>query len=45
MTNKVWVSVQSEASVLFVAMSAVTVERSLAVEVARLVKASRVSFS
>ena len=41
-TNKAWVEVQLEVSVLFVTVSAATEERSLAVEVARLAKSSSV---
>ena len=43
MTNKAWVAVHSAASVLFVTVSTATADRSLAVEVARLAKTSRVS--
>ena len=44
MTNKAWVAVQSAASLLFVTVSAATAERLLAVGVARLAKASSVSY-
>ena len=43
MTNKSWMVVQSAVSVLFVTVSAATAARLLAVEVARLTKASSVS--
>ena len=43
MTNKAWVAVQLAVSVMFVTVSAATAARLLAVEVARLAKASSVS--
>ena len=42
-TNKLWVEVQLTASALFAILSAAMAERSLVVDVARLVKVSRVS--
>ena len=42
MTNKAWVAVQSEVSVIFVTVRAETVGRYLAVKLARLAKASSV---